>query len=477
MITADGPCLAAADVGASRGVLSILAEDRRVILYRPELGRLTGSVTSAILLSQIIYWAVRKNGRFYKFKEPPKRKQGEGDEDYQVRVRPYRIGDSWTEELGFTRKVFDQALKQIATKHRSVPPKDPSEAEQGMEALRHELQASITYHTDLNRVTWYYVDLNRFERVIERVYVTSHPAVTQSSNGALPSSENTCIDHGLSEERGKRKKYTASSLTLRKTVLPAKGEDSPADSASLHGLVEWNVPPRGHVIHSDYHRLVEELDPFLPAGIVDEVFNLLMSEQLAYWSQQKIGKRNLYKPIREFLIQRYRIVPGQNENPETFLRADVIRSQLKSAGAQGINGGKELINRLLEVDAQLRRHQLNFSTYIEWACADKDIHWHEILDSSALENYLDSDAAERASIANLGDLSAQYGAVNQQISHMESGIRDKEARTKYGKQTGRILQQMFRSELTPDQAVRECREILNKLRAKQKGKFFVPRSK
>jgi len=85
-------------------LFKIFADDKRMILYRPEWRQITGSVTSTILLQQIIFhWD--KNGRkpFYKFKEPC---------EHQL----YKAGDSWCEELGFSRAEFDFAIKKIGFK-------------------------------------------------------------------------------------------------------------------------------------------------------------------------------------------------------------------------------------------------------------------------------------------------------------------------------------------------------------------------
>lgn len=84
--------------------LAILGKDSTIIPYRRELAMLTGSTNAAILLIQILYW-FEKMGRkpFFKYKEPPKKKEGESQKEYFKRVAPYKEGDSWTEELYFTK--------------------------------------------------------------------------------------------------------------------------------------------------------------------------------------------------------------------------------------------------------------------------------------------------------------------------------------------------------------------------------------
>jgi len=83
----------------------LFGNDGRTIPYRPEVAKVVGGIGAAILLQQIVYRANGNNFEaFYKFKEPC---------DHHL----YRPGDSWTEELGFSRREFDNALSEIGVKH------------------------------------------------------------------------------------------------------------------------------------------------------------------------------------------------------------------------------------------------------------------------------------------------------------------------------------------------------------------------
>ena len=79
--------------------LRVLASENGSIPYHPDIAKKLGSVTAAILFQQVLYW-YSLDGEFYKFKEPC-------DSSY------YAEGDSWTEELGFTRREFDCAWKKL----------------------------------------------------------------------------------------------------------------------------------------------------------------------------------------------------------------------------------------------------------------------------------------------------------------------------------------------------------------------------
>ena len=73
----------------------------QILRYCPELNALTGSVTSSLLMCQLDYWFDKTDHKpFYKFLSPCQ------DEHYHK-------GDSWTEELGFTKSEFRTAFSKI----------------------------------------------------------------------------------------------------------------------------------------------------------------------------------------------------------------------------------------------------------------------------------------------------------------------------------------------------------------------------
>jgi len=141
-------------------LLKIFANDQRMILYRPEWRTFTGSVTSTILLQQILYrWDKNDRKPFYKFKEP-------------CGHDLYRPGDSWTEELGFSRKEFDSALKKIGTK-RTKKTEGPT-------------TSIVEYWTDINRITYYNINPGVLQDELDKLYAApSDPEFTKSPKGDL----------------------------------------------------------------------------------------------------------------------------------------------------------------------------------------------------------------------------------------------------------------------------------------------------
>ncbi|MBA7567936.1 hypothetical protein ES695_09840 [Candidatus Atribacteria bacterium 1244-E10-H5-B2] len=115
-------------------VIGIIADDVTLVPYRPKLNKITGSVLSTIILQQVLYWW-KKGGRkkFYKFKD-------------KCNHALYSEGDSWLEELCFTREEFDTAIKRIGFKMGKTRNKIKKE------------EAFIIYYQDKQGVTWY--DIN-----------------------------------------------------------------------------------------------------------------------------------------------------------------------------------------------------------------------------------------------------------------------------------------------------------------------------
>lgn len=104
----------------------------RTIAYYPNLNQLTGSILASLLLQQIVYWWESQDQQpFYKFSAP-------------CQHRAYRPGDSWQEELGFTRTEFETARRRLGRK-----------IQQGDEKSALRLGSLVLYWTDRQRLTWY----------------------------------------------------------------------------------------------------------------------------------------------------------------------------------------------------------------------------------------------------------------------------------------------------------------------------------
>ncbi len=76
------------------------------IKYNPALRAKCGSQNAALLFDRLEYWFSKKKTEFYKFIEPC---------DHPL----CREGDTWKEELGFSKKVFRSAFDKIGIRYKS----------------------------------------------------------------------------------------------------------------------------------------------------------------------------------------------------------------------------------------------------------------------------------------------------------------------------------------------------------------------
>ena len=115
----------------------LLDEHGRIIPYCPALVEECGGVIPAIFLAQVAYWFERNDYEpFWKFKAP-------STSDF------YRDGDSWTEELGFSRRQFDRAREAVSARVR----KGDSRADLFADNF-------VIYWLDGHRRTWYELNLS-----------------------------------------------------------------------------------------------------------------------------------------------------------------------------------------------------------------------------------------------------------------------------------------------------------------------------
>ena len=76
------------------------------IKYFPRIKSYTGCEKATVITGRLEFWFSKYQSGFYKFLEPC----GHG---------LYRVGDSWSEELGFSRKVFNRAFDLIGIRYKS----------------------------------------------------------------------------------------------------------------------------------------------------------------------------------------------------------------------------------------------------------------------------------------------------------------------------------------------------------------------
>ena len=134
--------------GRPNGIAMTMSEDKETIPYRKKLNKITGKVTATILLQQVMYWDIKKDGKFFKFIAPC-------THDW------YKENDSWLEELGFSRSEFNTAIKKIGYKRGKNKNK-----------IENEEDAYVIYYTDSDRVTYWFINWEKLNNDLLKVY---HP--------------------------------------------------------------------------------------------------------------------------------------------------------------------------------------------------------------------------------------------------------------------------------------------------------------
>lgn len=122
------------------------------IVYIKDLKLLEGikSTHACLVMSQIEYWVSKMGDGFYKFLEPP--------ETNQYR---YKVGDSWTEELGISYAEFVSAFDQIGVRYKSK--KEYDEAKAGDEFGE---KYYCSYFNKITRQTFYFRNKPKVEKAI-----------------------------------------------------------------------------------------------------------------------------------------------------------------------------------------------------------------------------------------------------------------------------------------------------------------------
>ena len=205
-------------------VSTVLSSEKHGILYRPELSKNTGSVTSAILLQQMVYWWQRSDfGSFYKFKQPCKHKM-------------YRAGDSWCEELGFSRAEFDTAIKHIGIKKTSeMTIQDAAE-------LSAEKNLPVVYWTTRNRVTYYTINAPVLLEILSDTYLPKSeipalgnaeikPLVDQESSDRISESTRNYPENGFPK--------TPTSDDCADLWLQVSAEDDTEEEKPINGVRDY----------------------------------------------------------------------------------------------------------------------------------------------------------------------------------------------------------------------------------------------
>jgi hypothetical protein len=191
-------------------IQSILSLDKNTKIYRPQLRTITGSVTAALLLSQIIYWFYKNKCKpFYKFKE-------KCDNQY------YKDGDDWCTELCFTNREFDGALKKISSRIKKGQPKN--------------LQSLVWYWTTSERITYYEVNVKLLEKELISVYGLSNETIKLNDKSADRYLNDKSADRYLNDKSADTYITQTTTQNTSKIIITEKNNNQKVKSSAVKKL-------------------------------------------------------------------------------------------------------------------------------------------------------------------------------------------------------------------------------------------------
>lgn len=290
----------------------ILLDDKRMISYRPRLNSHTGSVTATIMLCQAMYWATHFCNPFWKFMQPCDHAQ-------------YKKGDSWMEELGFTRTEMETALKRLGQKIQR-------------KTTEIDKEAYIWYWTDMSRLTWYQINWERVNLAMAEAYedVMQETDNTYCRN---PEIRNSGILKQVMQESGFRYKEQRIPETTHKvsSSVDLDGMDGNADDDDLfRDLLDLGLSPtlaKG-VLEKNERILVQaKLKDMLVA-----LKNGRVSNMTGY--AMKVFSRELYSPVQAAKIFNTEKSRGKQRKAEGIekQREEEKEIELPEMGAEQLAG-------------------------------------------------------------------------------------------------------------------------------------------
>jgi len=203
----------------------------------------------------LYWWFHNKEKPFYKYRLPLKKREDESQVQYDERAKFYNEGDSWCEELGFSKDEFDTALKRIAHKRGDAV----------IDADKYPIKLFIEYYTTLTRVTYYNIcDAQALNDIITNHYSKSDnpdlrpyekpdlraATIPKENNRTESTSENTSEtfskekDHSFQEEATNEEPVVAKDFVGPENIhgLKEKIVVVPEESKSVYAAVidYWN---------------------------------------------------------------------------------------------------------------------------------------------------------------------------------------------------------------------------------------------
>ena len=196
------------------------------IKYFPRIKSYTGCEKATVITGRLEFWFSKYQSGFYKFLEPC----GHG---------LYRAGDSWSEELGFSRKVFNRAFDLIGVRYKSK-----SEFKNAEDKFQGKIYAS--YH----------------DRKTNRTYFVRNHAL---ANDFFGSRGGTTVQNGPISRPANISKTQVKMKPLKSSSTVTSSSVCNTNSGANTECVEQKraVPGTATLGRSSYNNLKQKKTPFL----------------------------------------------------------------------------------------------------------------------------------------------------------------------------------------------------------------------
>jgi hypothetical protein len=177
------------------------------IKYNPALVNELGSKNAVLLFEKMEYWFSKKKNEFYKFIEPC--------------CHPcYREGDSWSEELGFSKLVFRNAFDKIGSRYisKTAFEKEADPFKGKLFASYRDRQSKKTVFVRNNAL------LHTFYDRLKGVAFKATSTLQKTFNPA-ETNKNSLVKNLPSRREGFRSSYAGATKDKQKTTSFKKEED------------------------------------------------------------------------------------------------------------------------------------------------------------------------------------------------------------------------------------------------------------
>lgn len=256
------------------------------IIYDKRLALLTWSINSAILLQQIIYWHWKQWWTFYKFTN-------------KCSHRLYKSWDSWCEELWFTVREFETAIKMIWFKLW----KNKNEIEKD--------SAPVIYYTDSDRVTYYTLNVDILNKLLNVIYLVNADLwITKKTTFQellflyKEYTENNNTDEEIAEANESNDSYSDLENTCSSWITIEESKDNDAseqDSCKSQSIgianqkvtsakknKQVDIPPKPNYEYiNDYKNLCKEYWILYSKWMWNLADNIVMNSLMRWWKMTK----------------------------------------------------------------------------------------------------------------------------------------------------------------------------------------------